>query len=150
PWSEDPDEGLLATANQKIHDDSYPYLIGKDFIPPFRARRIVELLTETEKHSRETFARIHMDTVSIPAREIVPLLLEVAPDDDRQKEVLHHLDGWNCDLAPDSTAACIYEVWSKHIAAEILLPKLGRDLFDHFHGRRQWTNAFQFQVLPRL
>ncbi|MFN2545384.1 MAG: penicillin acylase family protein [Actinomycetota bacterium] len=150
PWSEDPDEGFLATANQKIHGDEYPYLIGKDFLPPYRARRISELITETAKHSQETFGRIHMDTMSIPAREIVPLLLEVAPADDRQKEVLHQLEGWDGDLAPDSTAACIYEVWCKHIGAEILLPKLGQELFDHFHGRRQWTNGFQYQVLPSL
>lgn len=150
PWSEDPESGFLATANQKIHDDSYPFLIGKDFLPPYRARRISELITTSEKHTKETFGGIHMDTVSIPAREILPWLLEVAPGDDRQKEALHHLVGWNGDLAADSVAACVYQVWSKHIAAEILRPKLGEDLFQHYHGRRQWTNGFQFQVLPEL
>jgi penicillin amidase len=148
PWCEDPESGFLASANQKIHDDEYPHLIGKDFLPPFRARRISEMITATGKHSKETFARMHMDTQSIPAREIVPQLLEVVPETDRQKEVLHALDGWDGDLAPDSTAACIYQVWCKHIAREILLPKLGAELFDHFHGRRQWTNGFQYQVLP--
>jgi penicillin amidase len=150
PWSEDPDEGFLATANQQIHDDSYPYLIGKDFLPAYRARRIAELITRTEKHSKETFGRIHMDTVSIPAREILPFLLEVAPTDTRQKEALLALEGWDCDLAADSVGACVYQVWCKHIAREILLPRLGQDLFDHFHGRRQWTNSFQYQVLPAM
>src|SRR5262249_53929206 len=37
PWCVNPDEGFLATANQKIHDDAYPHLIGKDFLPPHRA-----------------------------------------------------------------------------------------------------------------
>src|SRR5207247_1937919 len=50
----------------------------------------------------------------------------------------------------DSVPACVYEVWCKHIAREILLPKLGQELFEHYHGRRQWTNSFQYQVLPRI
>jgi penicillin G amidase len=150
PWSENPPEGFLATANQKIHDDSYPYLLGKDFLPPYRARRIVEMITATEKHSKETFARMQMDTVSIPARRMLPFLLEVEPADDRQKEALAWLAEWDGDLRADSVAACIYEVWGKHIATEVLLPKLGSELFAHFYGRRQWTNAFQYQVLPNL
>jgi penicillin G amidase len=150
PWAENPESGFLATANQKIHGDDYPYMMGKDFLPVFRVQRISEMITATEKHSKETFARMHMDTVSIPARQILPFLLEVTPDDDRQKEVLKELEGWDCDLAADSTAACIYEVWCKHVGREILLPKLGQELFDHYHGRRQWTNSFHYQVLPRI
>jgi len=150
PWAENPEEGFLATANQKIHDDSYPYLIGKDFLPPYRARRIVQMITTTEKHSRDTLARMHMDTMSIPARHIVGILAEVEPADDAQKEALSHLDGWDGDLAEDSVAACIYEVWTKHIALAVLSDRLGPELLDHFWGRRQWTNQFQYQVLPSI
>jgi penicillin amidase len=110
----------------------------------------VQLLTETEKHSKDTFARIHVDTVSLPAREILPFLLDVEPADDRQKEALSFLDGWDGDLAADSVGACVYQVWSKHIAELILLPKMGARLYEHYYGRRQWTNTFQFQFLPQL
>jgi penicillin amidase len=150
PWAENPEEGFLATANNRIHDDSYPYLIGKDFLPPFRARRIVQMIAATEKHSKETFARMQVDTVSLPARQMLPFLLEVEPRDDRQKEALAHLAEWNGDLAADSIAGCIYEVWGKHIAEQVLLPRLGAELFQHLYGRRQWTNSFQYQVLPNL
>ncbi len=150
PWSVNPRSGYLVTANNRIHDESYPHLIGKDFLPPFRAQRIVEMLTAERTHSLETFARMHMDTVSIPAGDIVPLLLEVEPQSDRQKEALVLLEEWDCDLAADSVPAAIYQVWSKHIARETLLPKLGEELFDHYYGRREWTNAFQFQVLPNI
>jgi penicillin amidase len=150
PWCENPDEGFLATANNKTHDGSYPHLIGHDFMPPFRVRRIVELISDTEKHSRESFAAMQMDTVSLPAREVVRRLHKIEPRTDRQREVLALLDGWEGDLAADSAAACLFEVWSKHAAHEILLPRLGEDLFTHYYGRRQWTNAFQFQVLPNI
>lgn len=150
PWSLNPEEGFLATANQRIHDDSYPYLIGKDFLPPYRARRIARLITATEKHSTDTFARMHTDTVSLAAREVLPHLLEVDPADDRQKEALSRLQDWDGDLAADSVAACIYQVWCKHIAEAVLLPRLGPELYKHYYGRRQWTNTFQFQVLPTM
>jgi penicillin G amidase len=150
PWSYNPDEGFLVTANNKIHDDSYPYLIGKDFLPPFRARRITELITERPVHDKDSFARIHMDTVSLPAKEIVPFLLSIEPGDDRQKQSLALLAEWDHDLAADSAAAAVYEVWCCRIADLVLKPRLGEDLYLHYYARREWTNAFQFHVLPTL
>jgi penicillin G amidase len=150
PFSYNPDEGFVATANNRIHDDSYPYLLGKDFLPPFRVRRIVELLTATDTHDVESFRRIHMDTVSLPAREIVPHLVAVEPANDRQKEALALLAEWDFDLGADSAAAALYEVWCCRIGDAILLPRLGEELHGHYFARRQWTNSFQFQVLPNL
>jgi penicillin G amidase len=150
PWSYNPDEGFIVTANNKIHDDSYPYLIGKDFLPPFRARRIAELITERAVHDMDSFARIHMDTVSLPARDIVPLLVSVEPGDDRQKEALSVLAEWDHDLTADSAAAALYEVWCCRIADLVLRPRLGEELYLHYYARREWTNTFQYQVLPTL
>jgi penicillin G amidase len=150
PWSYNPDEGFLVTANNKIHDDSYPYVIGKDFLPPFRARRIAELITERPIHDRDSFARIHMDTVSLPARSIVPHLTSVEPADDRQKQALSLLSEWDFDLGADSAAAALYEVWCCRIADLVLRPRLGEELYVHYYARREWTNTFQFQVLPTL
>jgi penicillin amidase len=150
PFSYNPDEGFLATANNRIHDASYPYLIGTDFLPPFRVRRIVELLAETETHDVDSFRRIQMDTVSLPAREILPHLLSIEPADERQKAALALLGEWDLDLRADSAAAAIYEVWCCRIADAILLPRLGEELHRHYYGLRQWTNSFHYQVLPNL
>jgi penicillin amidase len=150
PWSYNPDEGFLATANNKIHDDSYPYLIGKDFLPPFRVRRIVQLLTATDRHDAESFRRIQTDTVSLPAMDIVPQLLAVEPAGDRQKQALSILAEWDFDLAASSAAAAVYEVWCCRIADLVLRPRLGEELYTHYFARRQWTNTFQYQVLPAL
>jgi penicillin amidase len=150
PWSYNPDEGFLVTANNKIHDDSYPYLIGKDFLPPFRARRITELITERDLHDKDSFARIHMDTVSLPARSIVPQLVSIEPADDRQKQALALLAEWDFDLRADSAAAAVYEVWCCRIAELVLKPRLGEELYVHYYAKRQWTISFQYQVLPSL
>ncbi len=150
PWCVNPDEGFLATANQKIHDDAYPYLIGQDWLPSHRARRIVEMLTAEQVHSKETFARMHSDTVSLAARQIVPHLLEVEPHDDRQKQALAYLRDWDSALGAESVAAAIYQVWCIHLTEAILLPRMGRQLYEHYYSRREWTVAFQYQVLPNI
>jgi penicillin G amidase len=150
PWSVDPADGFLATANQRIHDDSYPHLIGRDFLPPFRARRIAELATRTALHTRETFAVMQSDTVSLSARAMLPLLLGVDPEGDRQKEALGYLADWDGDLDRDSVAAAVYEAWVKHIARAVLLPRLGPELFSHYWGRGGSTTTFQHLTLPNL
>lgn len=150
PWSVDPEEGFLVTANNRIHDDAYPHLIGKDFSPPFRARRIAELMTATAAHTLGTFAAIQTDTVSLSAREVLPFLLGIEPATDRQRRALGLLTSWNADLAAGSTAAALYQVWSRHLAEEILRPKLGDELFDHYYARRDSSNAFGSVVLRNL
>ncbi|HEX2030953.1 MAG TPA: penicillin acylase family protein [Actinomycetota bacterium] len=150
PRAYNPDEGFLCTANNKIHDDAYPYDLGRDFLPPFRVRRIAQLITERERHTAETFRAMQTDTVSLPAEAIVPHLVGIEPADDRQKQALALLGEWDRDVRPDSAAAALYEVWCEHVARLILQPLLGDELFTHFHGRRQWTNAFQYQVLPTI
>ena len=150
PRAFNPGDGFLCTANNKVHDEGYPHLLGRDFLPPFRARRIAQMITARERHDRESFARMQMDTVLLPAVDIVPHLVAVEPRDDRQKEAVAMLSEWDHDLAADSAAAALYELWCHHLARRLLLPLLGEELFTHFYGRRHWTNAFQYQVLPNL
>jgi penicillin amidase len=151
PRAFNPESGFLCTANNKVHDEGYPFNLGRDFLPPFRARRIAQLITERERHNRDSFAAMQTDTLSLPAAQIVPQLVAVDPADDRQKEALALLAEWDHRLDIDSSSAAIYEVWCKHIALHVLGPQFDDErLLTHFFGRRQWTNAFQYQVLPNL
>jgi penicillin amidase len=150
PRAINPPDGFLLTANNRPHDRSFPHLITRDFLPPFRARRIAQLVTARERHARTSFAEMQADTVSLPAAALVPRLLRLEAADERHQRALKLLAGWNCDLSAESAAAALYEVWATHIARRMLRPLLGADLYTHFHGRRQWTNAFLFQVLPSL
>ena len=151
PRSFNPERGFLCTANNRIHDEAYPYTISRDFLPPYRARRIAELITERPVHDRASFARIQRDTVSLSARRIVPDLVRLEPATDRQKEALGVLAEWDHRLDAGSAPAALYEVWVKHIATRLLRPALEDEaLFTHFYARRQWTNAFHHLVLPHL
>lgn len=147
PWSKDPERGYLATANQRIHNDAYPHLIGNDFHTAYRARRIVELLEGERLHSVETFAAMQRDTVSIPARELLPGLLEMTPVGAANAGALELLEGWDADLRAGSAAAAVFEVWMSRIARRVVEPRLGTELFAHYYA---WREAFNCRVLPAI
>jgi penicillin amidase len=150
PWNVDPPEGLLVTANNRIHDDSYPHLIGRDFTPPFRARRIAERLAEIERHAPDTFASIQTDTVSLAARATARFLRAVEPRTDDQANAIALLSDWDGDLAAGSAAAAVYETWCVAIARRLLVRRLGERLYEHYYAHRASTSAFTAQVLPGL
>lgn len=147
PWSRDPQRGFLATANNRIHDDAYPHLIGHDFHQPYRVRRILERLEGSRTHDVASMTAVQHDTVSLPARASLPRLLELEPRTDDQRDALALLQGWDGDMAAGSGAAAVFNVWSKRIARRALEPRLGADLLRHYHA---WREVFQCAVLPEL
>jgi len=147
PWGQDPERGFLATANNRVHDEAYPHLIGHDFHPPHRARRIIEVLEANDRCSVDDMVRLQLDTVSLPARETVPLLTALAPRTDDARDTLVLLRGWDGNMSADSPAAAVFNVWSRRIAQRMLEPRLGADLFRHYHA---WREPFQCQALPAI
>ena len=145
PWAVDPLSGYLVTANNRIHDDAYPHLIGIDFHGPSRARRIVERLEEVALHDVASMGRIQSDTVSLPARQALPWLLALEPTTDDEHVALALLAGWDGDMSASSVAAGVFNVWSRHIARRALAPRLGEELFRRYHVDRE---VFQCEVLP--
>jgi penicillin amidase len=145
PWAADPDRGYLVTANNRIHDDGYPFLIGHDFHLPYRARRVAERLEALATHDVGSMARIQLDTVSIPARAALAPLSALRPRSDEERDAIGLLAGWDGDMSVDSVAAGVFNVWSRHIARRALEPRLGEELFRRYHTDRE---VFQCEVLP--
>ncbi|HJS26080.1 MAG TPA: penicillin acylase family protein [Actinomycetota bacterium] len=147
PWSEDPEAGTIVTANHRVHDDAYPHLLGLDFHPPFRAERIAEVLRETPGISVEQAAGLQVDTVSIPARRLLPLLLQADARSDAGRWALELLRDWDGDLGPGSAAAAVYEVWVGEIAALVLGRDDDPETFAHYFA---WREAFVCSALPAM
>jgi penicillin amidase len=147
PWAVDPAVGYLVTANNRIHADDYPHLIGNDFHGPYRARRVAERLEDVARHNVASMAQIQSDTLSIPAREALPSLLALEPTSDDELEALGLLHGWDGDMSAASVAAGVFNVWSRHIARRALEPRMGEELFRRYHVDRE---VFQCEVLPAL
>ena len=149
PWGIDPSRGYLVTANHRMHDETYPHLIGHDFHTPFRARRIAEVLTARSDHDMRSMTHLQTDVVSLSARENVSFLLERtnADDDPDRQDALALLRSWDASMTTDSTATALYQAWCGHIAATALTPTLGEELFRRYHT---WREPFQCGALAEM
>lgn len=73
-----PPEGFIATANQRIPGDSFPYFLANDWEAPYRFARIRKLLKSQEKFSRDDFLRIQADVYSEANRVLAEIVVEAS------------------------------------------------------------------------
>jgi penicillin amidase len=111
PRAYNPAGHFIATANHKIIPTGYKHEINFDWSAPFRFRRIDEVLSKGRKFTVPDFERLQHDELSIPARELVPLLRGLTFDDSRTAQARDLLLNWDFVLSKDSAAAAVFEVW---------------------------------------
>jgi penicillin G amidase len=150
PWSKDPSSGYVATANHRVYDEDYPHLIGLDFHPPFRAERIAELLRSNEQLTVADCGSIQVDTLSIPARRLLPLLTRIPPKSDRTRDAVARLAAWDGNLRADSWEAAVYEVWVGAIAERLFFFEGPQDHRESFAAYFAWREPFVCSALPSL
>ncbi len=106
PHAYDPADGLIVHANNRIvADESH---IPGEYLNGYRADRIRELLLGTERHDRETFARIHADRYSVPGMQIAALVGRLPTPTLIARQARAILAAWDGDLTADSAAGLIY------------------------------------------
>ncbi len=129
PQSYNPPSGEIVTANQKVVPPGYRHFITSEWQPPYRARRITELLDAVARHSVPSFARMQADVVSLPAREQLPRLLATKPLSAEAKRALERLSAWDGSMAADRAEPLIMSAWWRALARAIYADELG-DAFD--------------------
>ena len=129
-----PEPGYIASANNRVVDDDYPYWVSPDFCTSSRARRIVELIEEKGILGVEDVKSMHMDQVSILARDTMQYLQGIESDDPELAPVFQLFRNWDGDLSLNSPQPTIYEVFSRYLIIRITTPKLG-DLAPRFAGK---------------
>jgi penicillin G amidase len=82
---------------------------------PFRGDRVRELLAGGRRFTIADMMRFQHDELSIPARQLVPLLLELRPTGARTAAALERLRGWDHELDRRSVAAGIYVEFERRL-----------------------------------
>jgi penicillin amidase len=108
PFSYNPPQGYIATANNPVVGPDYPYLISLDWDAGYRAQRIQDLIVAQPKISIEYIQKMQGDDLNLGAREVLPHLLALSFDDPRLAEAAEALRGWNYEMRMGSRPAAIY------------------------------------------
>jgi penicillin amidase len=128
-----PPEGVIATANNRIVDDSYRHYLSWFFEPPYRLRRIKQLLVTQASFSVSDMEAIQMDLVSLHATELVEALkvdLARLPAENAQtKTAAERLLRWDGTCGENSVEAAIFHVFHHRLMANLLVPVLGEEIF---------------------
>jgi penicillin amidase len=113
PHTYNPASGFVASANQKMIPENYGYAVGFQWASPERFLRISEVIggaaSSSHKLSLRDMEDLQNDVVSLPARELQSLLKSAAGSAPSRAAKL--LLDWDCAVAPDSSAATLYEFW---------------------------------------
>ncbi|MBI4419164.1 MAG: penicillin acylase family protein, partial [Ignavibacteriales bacterium] len=132
PSAYNPPEGYIATANNKIVDDQYPYYVSNNWEPPWRITRIVELLSREGSRTLEDHQRIQLDLLSPQARTLVPVILkahegvETAKGDVRT--ALNYFRNWDFQMREDNVAASVFEAFLVQAVRNTFADELGPSL----------------------
>ncbi len=133
PHCVNPPQGFIATANNKIVNDSYPYYISNNWEPPWRSMRLNEVLREQPRFSVKDFEKLQCDVLSLQAREIVPILLHAfdstAVGNTNVKTALEYLRNWNDETRKEDVATTIFQATMDRIIRNTFADKMGEQLF---------------------
>lgn len=124
-------DGVIVTANNRVAPEDYPYFLGRDWDPGFRARRITELLHEAQQ-SVETSKRIHTDVTSLHAQAVVEALRTARILDPALQPVFQELVEWDGVVAASSRPAAIYHALVAALMEELFRAPLDDAVFSRY------------------
>ena len=148
PALSDPAEGYARSANNRTAPEDYPYPLSGTWSSGHRALRIRQMLEEKDQLSREDFARMQTDTLSMRAVEVLPSLIETlrqASDpkvqeddrflietlrqasDPRVLEAAEFLSKWNSRMDVDEVGASIFELFFSEFTTAVAAERFDDD-----------------------
>ena len=115
PYTFNPVDGYIATANNQVPPSDYPYLITYDWDYGFRAQRIVNLIENApDKIDIAYMQLIQGDSFDSNAPLFVPIILQMDELSDNQANAQNALKDWDYQNRADSTGAAVFNAFWRH------------------------------------
>ena len=125
-WRNPPD-GTIVTANNRIVPDDYPHLISTEWLNPYRAERIADLLARRDRHTPADLAGIQTDIYSLPLARLRDLVRDQEATDAIERRALGLLESWDGEMAVESAGAAIAATLLRQLTLEAYA-ETGREL----------------------
>jgi penicillin amidase len=146
----DPPEHLIVAANHRPMPADYPHFIGAEWPDPYRAERILQLLTQRTRLTPDDFQAIQADVLSLHAKRLLPLLLaNVRGEGDQEREAIDLLRTWDFQGTADSAAEAIFQAWFVHLMPAIAGDELGPGVSARYRGRFSYITRFATGILSK-
>ncbi|MDJ1015608.1 MAG: penicillin acylase family protein [Paracoccaceae bacterium] len=131
----DPAGGILGNTNNKTTDRPFPLHVSFDWGDTQRVQRWERLMQSREVHTRESFIEAQLDTVSVTARTLLPLVardlwftgeaaVEGTPERQRRR-ALDLLAEWNGEMNEHLPEPLIYAAWMRELQERLIRDELG-------------------------
>ena len=128
PRSINPEQGYVATANNRPVGDDYPHYIALDFTPGFRARRVTTRLLALDRPAAADMAEVHRERLSIPAVAYCGFLESVKPEDPSAANAKEILTAWNGMMDASEAAPTVFSAFRDALLKEVLENYMGPEL----------------------
>lgn len=130
PRAYNPAQGYIATANQNVVSDRYPYLIDTEFDHGYRGMRINQMiLADTDGISIADIQTMQGDNMNLSALEIVPYFKDIPLDDPALDAARDRLQDWDGQMHMDSPDAALFSYIWVELAAETFNDQLPQNLW---------------------
>jgi penicillin amidase len=124
-----PPSGIVATANNRITPDGYPYSISAEWEAPWRAARIYRVLESGKKFSAADMLALQADIFSewerYSAERLVYAVDHAKSPSARAKQAAEIMRGWDGRMTANSAAPTITARARTELVRLLLEPKLG-------------------------
>lgn len=118
PYTFNPPEGYLVTANNAVTGVEYPYLLAVDWDYGFRARRIVEMIEAAPGlMDVDYMQKIQGDNYNMNADALLPALMQLPLSEPHMEEARALLQSWDRQNHMDSAQAALFETFWKNLLA---------------------------------
>ncbi|OYD09458.1 penicillin acylase family protein [Paludifilum halophilum] len=142
PWDElptlhNPEEGFIATANNRITSEDYPYHLTHTWSAPYRIQRIRDVLNRNQTFTKEDMQQLQTDTKNLQAQTLLPVLLKELPDTSLrplEKDALQLLQKWDFQDEVDQGAPLIFHLWMDELTKQ-LYRSIDEETMELFEGR---------------
>ncbi|WPZ33048.1 penicillin acylase family protein [Thalassobaculum sp. OXR-137] len=133
----DPPGEALINANERVVGADPDLFIARSFDAPYRARRIAEMLAGGDR-TVAGMAAMQMDTLSLFARDLLPLLVPHLPTSEGkglEARAAGLLRAWDGTMAAERVEPLIFAAWVRALHTRLFADELGTLLSDYSRAR---------------
>jgi penicillin G amidase len=139
PTVVNPEKGFVATANNRVIDESYPYHISHHWAQPYRYMRIAQYLEGKNDLTVQNMKELQMDQINLHAAEFVPIFLRDLKDKEltsKQEQAMEILAQWDYKDDKSKSAPLLFHSWMNTLSKEMFKKEVPPEMMELFEGRQ--------------